>query len=76
MIPFIKVYLSHKKKKGLQAPLPTNLRQTATVASLKPDSAVLTTGEELLLDASSLSRLSLHLPLPSTLLSCQVEDNA
>ncbi|KAK2155086.1 hypothetical protein NP493_2110g00011 [Ridgeia piscesae] len=52
MAPFAKqVYWSHKKKMGLYAPLPTNLRETATVASLKPDSAVLTTGEELRLDA-------------------------
>ena len=47
----LQVYWSHKKKMGLYAPLPTNLRETAAVASLKPDSAVLTTGEELRLDA-------------------------
>ena len=45
------MYLSHSKKKGLYAPLPTNVRETAVVASLKPESAVLNTGEKLLLDA-------------------------
>ena len=38
-------------RKELKSPLPTNTRQTAVVASLKHRSAVLTTGEEVPIDA-------------------------
>ncbi|KAI0233547.1 Flavin-containing monooxygenase FMO GS-OX5 [Lamellibrachia satsuma] len=49
--PFAKqVYLSHRKEPK-KSPLPTNIRQTTVVASLKPHSAVLTTGEEVPIDA-------------------------
>ena len=49
-LPF-KIYLSHNRKVPLKGPLPVNIRQTAGATSLKPRSVVLTTGEEIPVDA-------------------------
>ena len=51
IVCLFQVYLSHNGKVPLKSPLPANVRQTAMVASLKKRSAILTTGEEIPVDA-------------------------
>ena len=51
IVCLFQVYLSHNRQVPLKSPLPANVRQTAVVASLKKRSAILTTGEEIPVDA-------------------------